>query len=58
MVFAAILPQFVDRSGGSVTARVRTAVVGHPRRLRNVTRVGGASMSGLGVLTAVTGRHR
>lgn len=83
VMFAAILPQFLDRSAGSVTAqmallslvpigvglvcdstwglvaaRVRTAVVGHPRRLRNVTRVGGASMIGLGVLTAVTGRHR
>jgi threonine/homoserine/homoserine lactone efflux protein len=83
VMFAAILPQFVDRSGGSVTgqmvllslvpiaiglvcdstwglvaSRVRTAFVGRPQRLRTVTRVGGASMIGLGVLTAVTGRHR
>ena len=83
VLFAAVLPQFVDRSTGSLTAqmvllslvpigvglvcdgtwglvaaRVRTAFVGRPQRLRTVTRIGGASMIGLGVLTAVTGRHR
>ncbi|WP_380170908.1 LysE family translocator [Kineococcus sp. DHX-1] len=83
VMFAAVLPQFVEPSAGSVplqmallslvpvliglvcdsgwglaAARVRTAFVGRPSRLRTVTRVGGVSMIGLGVVTAVTGRHR
>ena len=83
VMFAAVLPQFVDPAAGSVpaqmallstvpvalgllcdsgwglaAARVRTAFVGRPSRLRTVTRVGGVSMIGLGVVTAVTGRHR
>ncbi len=83
VMFAAVLPQFVEPAAGSVplqmallslvpvliglvcdsgwglaAARVRTAFVGRPSRLRTVTRVGGVSMIGLGVVTAVTGRHR
>ncbi len=81
VMFAAVLPQFVEPAAGSVplqmallslvpvliglvcdsgwglaAARVRTAFVGRPSRLRTVTRVGGVSMIGLGVVTAVTGR--
>lgn len=83
VMFAAVLPQFVDPSAGSVpaqmallslvpvglglvcdsgwglaAARVRTAFTGRPARLRTLTRAGGVSMIGLGVVTAVTGRHR
>jgi threonine/homoserine/homoserine lactone efflux protein len=82
VMFAAILPQFVDPDRGSVplqmavlslvpivvglvcdnvwglaAARVRSAFVGRPERLRRVTRVGGVSMIGLGAVTAFTGRH-
>ncbi|PRY15913.1 LysE family translocator [Kineococcus rhizosphaerae] len=83
VLFAAVLPQFVDPAAGPVpvqmallslvpvliglvcdsgwgllAARVRSAFLGRPARLRTVTRVGGASMIALGVVTAVTGRHR
>lgn len=82
VLFAAVLPQFVDPAAGAVplqmallclvpvtvglvcdsawglaAARVRTAFVGRPDRLRTVTRAGGVSMIGLGVVTAATGRH-
>ncbi len=81
MMFAAVLPQFVDPDAGSVTgqmlvlgflafllglvcdgvwalaaARLRTWFNASPRRGRTLGAVGGASMMGLGVAVATTGR--
>jgi threonine/homoserine/homoserine lactone efflux protein len=47
-----------DSAWALLAARARGALTAHPGRLRALGRVGGASMVGLGVLTAVSGRHR
>ena len=47
-----------DSAWALLAARARGALTAHPGRLRALGRVGGASLVGLGVLTAVSGRHR
>lgn len=46
-----------DSSWALLAARVRGSFTRRPDRLRSIGKVGGASMIGLGLLTATTGNH-
>ncbi len=63
MIFAAVLPQFVDRGAGHVPVQMLPSALRgwfarSPRRGEAVGALGGASMVGLGVALAVTGHRK
>jgi threonine/homoserine/homoserine lactone efflux protein len=56
ILFAAVLPQFVNRPAGLAASTARSWFARSPRRLGLVGGTGGLAMIGLGITLALTGR--